>query len=171
MPLWLRVHARLTLAQSAGHVRVCRLYADTGFSEHPTGVNFGISAILPDERSAAERCTVHDMWYPGWCTGVGWYPGWWGMGVVRTWHGTRGTGPGMGPGAVFGCFATIWPCLAVFWLFCHYLAVFGCILAVFPGIWPYLAQFGCISRYLALFGPIWPLLGPIWPLLGPIGHC
>ena len=30
----------VTPAQSARHVRLCRLYADTGFSKHPLGVNF-----------------------------------------------------------------------------------------------------------------------------------
>ena len=88
--------------------------------------------------------------------------------MVRTLVGTRGTGPGPVLARVyccFGCFFTVLPVLALFWLFFTVLAVFGTVLL-------YLAQSGTVLLYLAQSGTVWPslaLFGHPWHCLAPSG--
>ena len=116
----------------------CRLYADSGFSKHPTGVNFRKTDSVPTlghvgrSGSGVRGCGTRGgaaVVVPGWYGyGARCVPGWVPVVWVRVW--------------LFGCI----------WLY------FRC----FGPIWPYFAAFGCV---LACFGPILPYLAVFWPYL------
>ena len=152
---------------------------DSGFSEHPLGVNFGFFDIPAAARTFGYTPSGSGGARGGGCTG------WWVPGGMGPGHGASlGGAPWYGSGCLsWPCFAVFWPCfglfsrvLPVFW------PVFPCFgpiswffgpvswyLALFPGIWPISRFFGCTGPFVGCTGPFVGCTGPFVGCTGPCG--